>query len=78
MFQQEFNYFKDNQKRLVEKYRGKILVLIGAEIVGVYNSNIEALNEATKRYKLGTFMIQPCEPGPEAYTITISSNVITV
>jgi hypothetical protein len=73
MFQQELDFFKENQETLVGQYKGKILVITGNTIFGVFNTNLEAYNEALKKLKLGTFMIQPCEPGTEAYTVTIST-----
>ena len=73
MFKEEFEYFKDNQADLVEKYKGKILVIKGRDILGAYNNPLEALTESIKNYELGTFMIQPCQPGPDAYTVTVSS-----
>jgi hypothetical protein len=76
MFQQELGFFIKNQESLVDKYKGKILVLKGKRVMGAYDTPLEAFNEATKKYKPGSFMIQPCEPGPEAYTVTISSSGI--
>ena len=74
-FADELAYFVEHQDELVQKYRGKYLVLRGREIVGVYSTALEAYLEAQKKYELGTFMIQPCEPGPDAYTVTVSSHV---
>jgi hypothetical protein len=74
MFQEELDYFKANQSDLVRQYQGKILVIKGKQIVGAYDRTIDAYNEAIKQFKPGSFMIQPCEPGPEAYTVTISSS----
>jgi hypothetical protein len=73
MFQEEFEYFRLNQAELVEKYKGKILVLKGKSILGAYDSTLEALYESVKENEIGSFMIQPCQPGPEAYTVTIST-----
>ena len=72
MFESELAFFIANQNDLVAKHDGKILVLRGEEVVGVYSSPLEAYLEARKHYELGTFMIQPCAPGPEAYTVTIA------
>lgn len=74
MFEDELKFFVANQKELVKKYRGKTLVIKGQTIVGVYQNVLEAYLEAQKKCKVGTFMIQPCKPGPSAYTVTISSN----
>lgn len=77
MFEEELKYFISNQDDLVKKYRGKILVLKGKEVLGAYSSPMEAFVGAQKDHKLGTFMIQPCEPGPEAYTVTLASACAT-
>ncbi len=72
----ELDYFITNQKKLAEKYIGKVLVIKGQKVIGVYESALEAYVEAQKKYRLGEFLIQPCEPGPEAFTVTISSQEI--
>ena len=71
MFEQELRFFINNQESLVNQYCGKVLVLKGQQITGIYQTLLEAYLEAQKKHKLGTFMIQRCEPGPKAYTITI-------
>jgi len=76
MFEKELEYFKSNQKDLVKKYHGKTLVIQGCVILGVYASALQAYTETQKTHELGTFMIQPCEPGPDAYTVTIASTQI--
>lgn len=77
-FKTELEFFIANQKRLVKKYGEKVLVIKGHEVVGAYKNTLEAYLEAQKKYKLGTFMIQPCQPGQAAYTVTISSGAIAV
>ena len=76
MFKRELQFFIDNQSNLVNQYHGKVLVLKDQEVVGVYETPLEAYLEAQKSHELGTFMIQPCEPGPQAYTVTISTHGI--
>ncbi len=76
MFKKELDFFIANQNEFVKKYRGKSLVIIGEELIGVYESPLIAYIEAQKEHPIGTFMIQPCIPGPEAYTVTINSNNI--
>ena len=73
MFEKELEFFVANQDRLVEQHLGKVLVIRGAEVVGAFDSSIEAYQAGMSRYAPGTFMIQPCEPGPGAYTVTIAS-----
>ena len=71
VFEKELAFFISNQSELVQKYAGKILVIRGDDVAGVYDSALQAYLEAKKQFAPGTFMLQPCEPGPEAYTVTI-------
>lgn len=71
MLDKEFKYYIDNQQKLVKKYNGKFIVIIGDEVVGFYETTEEAYTESIKKYKLGTFLIQHCIPGPESYTVNI-------
>jgi hypothetical protein len=73
VFESELTYFITHQSELVAKYDGKALVLRGDALVGVYDTPLQAYLEAQKQFEPGTFMIQPCAPGPEAYTVTIHS-----
>jgi hypothetical protein len=76
MFENELNYFISNQKNLVSKFQGKVLVIKDSEVVGVFENALDAYLDAKSRFELGTFMIQPCIPGPEAYTVSIASHEI--
>lgn len=76
MLKDELEFFITNQAELVKQYFGKILVIKNKGIIGVYDSALEAYLESQKENELGTFMIQPCENGMEAYTVTISSQEI--
>jgi hypothetical protein len=76
MFERELQFFIANQERLVKEYKGKTLVLRGEEVVGVYPDSLTAYLDAAKKYEPGTFMIQPCTEGSDAYTVTITSHEI--
>lgn len=76
MLEKEFNYFKANQKDLVDKYRNKYIVIIGNNVVGSYLTNEIALFKAKQKYEIGTFLIQHCIEGENAYTCTFHSNLI--
>lgn len=76
MLEKEFQYFIDNQAALVEKYNGKFIVIKDQNIIGSYNSHAEAYNETLKTEKIGSFLIQHCVPGKDAYTQTFHSRVI--
>ncbi len=71
MLRNELDFFIQNQGRLVAEHRGKVLVIAGQQVMGAYTSPTEALREGAKRYPVGEFLIQPCEPGPQAYTVTV-------
>ena len=76
MFRDELEFFIANQDDLVGKYRGKTLVIRGHAVVAVHENVLQAYLQAQKDYEIGTFMIQRCEPGPEAYTVTASPNAV--
>lgn len=76
MYTDELQYFISNQNELVGKYPGKVLVIMGNQVIGVYSSALEAYTSAKEKFEIGSFMIQPCEPGPNAYTVTIASSGI--
>jgi len=76
MLKDELDFFIANQDRLVRKYPHKVLVIRGKRVAGVYESVLEAYAEARKLYEPGIYMIQPCEAGPQAYTVSISSRDI--
>lgn len=73
MLEDELDFFIANQVELVKQYDGKILVIKNKAVIGVYDNVLEAYLEAQKENELGTFMIQPCAKGPDAYTVTIST-----
>lgn len=75
MLQDELDFFIANQDELVRKHRGKVLVLRDREVVGVFDTPLQAYLDAESRYAAGTYAIQRCTPGPEAYTVTIASSM---
>ena len=73
MLRAELAYFIAHQDELVQLHRGKVLVLKDQTVVGAYATLLRAYLEAQQTYPLGTFMLQRCEPGADAYTVTIST-----
>ncbi|OFY61629.1 MAG: hypothetical protein A2Y71_03060 [Bacteroidetes bacterium RBG_13_42_15] len=78
MLDKEFNFYIKNQDKLLEKYNGRFIVIVGEEIVGDYNNLEEAYNESIKKHELGTFLIQQCLPGKESFTQTFHTRAIFV
>ncbi len=64
----ELQYFIEHQDELVELHRGKVVVIKGESVIGVFDSVLEAVHETSREHELGTFMVKRCEPGPSSYT----------
>ena len=73
--EREFDYYLQHQKELVQKYNGKVIVIKGQAVIGVFDSELEAVQKTSKTEELGTFLVQKCEPGKESYTQTFHSRV---
>lgn len=73
--EKEFQYYLDHQKELVDKYNGKFLVIRECAVMGAYDTELEAVEKASEKYEMGTFLVQKCEPGKESYTQTYHSRV---
>jgi 3-methyladenine DNA glycosylase AlkD len=73
--EKEFKYYLDHQDELVEKYNGKFVVIRGCNVLGAYDTELEAIKKTSEEHELGTFLVQKCEPGSESYTQTYHSRV---
>jgi len=71
--EKEFKYYLKNQDELVKKYKGKVIVIKNEKVIGVYDSEAEAVQETSKNEPLGTFLVQKCTPGKKDYTVTYHS-----
>ena len=76
MLEQEFVYYVEHQSELVSKYRGKYLVIRDQSVIAIFDSEIDAVIETSKKYDLGTFLVQKCEPGKENYTAVFHSRMV--
>jgi hypothetical protein len=74
--EKEFDYYVKNQAKLAKKYNGKYIVIKNQEVIGVFESEIEAVEKTSANHELGTFLVQKCEPGKESYTQTYHSRVV--
>lgn len=73
--EKEFEYYLEHQEELVEKYNGRFIVIKDKKVIGDFDSELEAVEETSKEYELGTFLVQKCEPGTESYTQAYHSRV---
>lgn len=74
--EKEFKYYLEHQKELVKKYNGKFVVIKNREVIGVFDTELEAIEKTAEKHELGTFLVQKCEPGSESYTQTYHSRVM--
>ncbi len=75
MLDKEYKYYQAHQQEFLKKYKGKVLVIRGEEVVGIYETEGAAYEESVPKYKLGTFLIQKCVPQDEIIQ-TFHSRVI--
>lgn len=67
------DWYIANQKDLVAKYNGKILLIVDRKLIRAFDSMQEAYEFALRSYAPGTFTLQPCSPGPDSYTLVLYS-----
>jgi len=71
----EFHYYLKHQDELVASHNGKYIVLKDQKVIGVYDTEAEAIEQTLKEHQLGSFLVQLCSPGNESYTQTFHSRV---
>jgi len=76
--QKEFDYFLAHQQELARKYSGKILVIKEQTVIGVFDTELEAIQETSKTHELGTFLVQKADSTEESHTQTFHSRVAFV
>ncbi len=71
----QFEYYLKHQDELVAQYDGKFVVIKDGEVLGAYDSELEAVTETQTEHELGTFLVQLVTPGDAAYTQNFHSRV---
>ncbi len=74
--EKEFKYYIENRDDLAKKYIDKYIVIKNKKVIGVYSSEITAIQETSKNQSLGTFLVQKCTLDKENYKQTYHSRVI--
>ena len=74
--QKEYAYYLDHRTALLEKYAGKVLAIKGQDVIGVFDSELDALQATSQSHEKGTFLIQVCDPSEKSHTQTYHSRVI--
>ena len=74
--QKEFDFYLSHQDVLVEKYNGRVIVIKNGIVIGVYDSELDAINETQKAHPMGTFLVQSVSEGDSEYSQTFHSRVV--
>jgi ABC-type phosphate/phosphonate transport system ATPase subunit len=75
MLEKEFKYYLDHQGELVKKYNNRFVAIADGKVVGDYDTFEQALFKTAEKYEPGTFLVQECTEGEEAYTQKFHSRV---
>ena len=58
MLEDEFKYYEENRKHFIDKYLHKYIVIKNKVLLGVYDSQTDAITESLKENELGSFLVQ--------------------
>ena len=59
--EKEYQYYTSHREELYKKHGGKVLVIVGEEVVGVYEDELQAVVTESKKRQPGTFFVKKCE-----------------
>ena len=78
-FEKEQAFYEANRVELRSKYAGKRVVIANNQILGIYNSDREAIQETAKTMPRGSFMVKyiPKNPKKEILRISPLGNIIS-
>jgi hypothetical protein len=71
-FEEEQAFYEANRAELRSKYAGKRVVIVKDQILGVYDSDREAMQETVKTRPRGSFMVKYIPVDPQKETIRLS------
>jgi hypothetical protein len=58
MFEQEIETYTHRKAELLAKHAGKYALLFGADVEGIFASEVEAYNEGVRRHGVERFMVK--------------------
>lgn len=64
MLEAEHKFYMDNRESLREKYLGKRILIVKDKILGVFDTDSQAIDEATKTMEMGTFCVKYIPENP--------------
>ena len=76
--EKEQAFYKANRAELRSKYAGKRVVIASDKVLGVYDSDREAMRETAKTLPRGSFMVKyiPLDPKKEVIRISPFGNIV--
>lgn len=54
----EEQFFRENEARLMERFAGKVVVIRGCRVVGVYENSAVAEREAAREFGTRSFLVK--------------------
>ena len=77
--EKEHAFYMANRTELRSKYAGKRVVIANSKILGVYDSDREAMQETAKTLPRGSFMVKyiPVNPKKEVIRISPLGNIVS-
>lgn len=75
MLDKEYKYYLAHEEEFKKKYSGKVIVIVGESVVGVYDDESTAYEESVKKHNTGSFLLQYCDPQKEPPVQTFRSRV---
>ena len=73
--EKELKFYIDHQEEMVEKYDGKVIVIKNGEVLGEFDSELDAVTETQKSHPAGTFLVQRVSAGSDHTSQTFHSRV---
>lgn len=71
-----FDFYIKNHNEIIKKYLNKFIIIKDEKIIDSYDTFEEAIKESSKKYELGTFIIQKCSKDLNEITQAYHSRVI--
>jgi hypothetical protein len=77
--EKEQAFYEANRAELRSKYAGKRVVIVNDKILGIYDTDREAIQETSKTIPLGTFMVKfiPLDPKKEVVRLSPFGSVVS-
>lgn len=69
----DFQFFLDNYNDFYKKYGHKFIAIRNKEVLGTFDSDLEAIQSLQDVHPIGTFIVQECNGNESGYTNHISS-----